>query len=71
VKLLAAAPLPGGVYALAFRPDGSSVAAAGEDGKVRFIDANTGAVLQEFIPVPLEPTPAPLQTASLPASSNP
>ncbi len=39
VKLLASAALDSGLFALAYRPDGSSVAVAGEDGKVRFIAA--------------------------------
>ncbi len=36
-KLLASIPIEGGIYALCYQPDGAIVAAAGEDGKVRFI----------------------------------
>ncbi len=39
-------------FALAYRPDGKVVAAAGFDGKVRLID-ETGKVVKEFVPVPL------------------
>src|SRR5207244_11837619 len=35
VKLLRSVPVDAGLYALAYRPDGASVAAAGEDGRVR------------------------------------
>ncbi|MFO0849312.1 MAG: DUF1553 domain-containing protein [Gemmataceae bacterium] len=42
-----------GVYAVAFRPDGKAVAAAGSDGRVRVIDAATGKTLKEFSPAPV------------------
>jgi WD40 repeat protein len=53
VKLLASAPIETGIYALAFTPDGQSVAAAGEDGKVRLIAAVDAKIVKEFIPVPI------------------
>lgn len=42
-----------GQYAVAFRPDGTRVAAAGGDGIVRLLDAATGKVVKEFSPAPL------------------
>jgi mono/diheme cytochrome c family protein len=44
----------GGVFALAYRPDGKEVASAGFDGVVRLNDPQTGKLLREFVPVPLE-----------------
>ena len=61
VKLLASASLDTGIYALCYRPDGSAVAAAGEDGKVRFINPADGKVVKEFLPVPVS---APVSTAA-------
>ncbi len=46
------------VYAVAFRPDGNIIAAAGSDGIVRLIDAATGQVTKEFSPAPVKPTNA-------------
>src|SRR5437773_54789 len=37
----------------AFTPDGDTVAAAGSDGMVRLFNATNGAVLKEFVSVPL------------------
>jgi WD40 repeat protein/mono/diheme cytochrome c family protein len=53
VKLVAEAKFPGGIYALAFSPDAKSVAAAGEDGRVRLIATADGKVTKEFVPVPV------------------
>jgi WD40 repeat protein len=44
----------GSVYAVAFQPDGSVVASAGYDGVVRLNDTETGKLIKEFTPVPLE-----------------
>ena len=41
----------GGVYAVAFRPDGKVLAAAGADGMVRLINPETGSLVKEFAPV--------------------
>ena len=43
----------GAVYSVAYRPDGKQVASAGFDGKVRLNDPDTGKLIKEFIPVPL------------------
>ena len=53
VKRVAEAKFPGGIYALAFNPDGQCLAAAGEDGRVRLIRAADGVVTKEFVPVPV------------------
>jgi WD40 repeat protein len=43
----------GPVYTLSYRPDGKQVASGGMDGAVRFNDPDTGKLLKEFVPVPL------------------
>ena len=48
--------VPGGVFTLAFRPDGKQLATAGFDGTVRLSDPLTGKVVKAFIPVPLAGT---------------
>jgi mono/diheme cytochrome c family protein len=45
----------GAVYAVAFRPDGRAVASAGFDGVVRLNDSQTGRLLREFVPCPMQP----------------
>ena len=39
------------IFALRFSPDGSKIAAAGQDGVVRIIDVETGKLASSFIPV--------------------
>ncbi|MEO8495775.1 MAG: DUF1549 domain-containing protein, partial [Planctomycetota bacterium] len=41
------------LYAVAFSPDGKSVAAAGGDGVVRIVETDTGNVVKEFSPAPV------------------
>ncbi len=66
VKLLGSTPVgTGGIYALAYQPDGRFVAAAGEDGKVRVIEAATAKVVKEFIPVPIGAKSPVAQAAAL------
>lgn len=59
VRLLAEVSVSGGVYALAFNAGGQSVAAAGQDGRVRLINTADGRITKEFVPVPLEVTSLP------------
>lgn len=61
--------LPGGVMSLSVSPDGKFVAAGGEDGIIRLIDAGTGAVTREFPGVPV--TPAAAETAAGEPARNP
>ena len=42
-----------GIYAVAFNPDGTVLAAAGADGKVRLYATADGSPLRAFIPVPI------------------
>ncbi len=53
VKLLSATEVGGGVYAVAFSPDGGTVAAAGGGGVLRFYDVNGLALRNAYVPVPL------------------
>ena len=58
VKMLGSVPFGAGQFALRWLRDGSAVAVAGEDGKVRFISATEPRVVKEFTPVPPGPVPA-------------
>jgi WD40 repeat protein/mono/diheme cytochrome c family protein len=46
----------GGVYSVAFRPDGKILAAAAGDGMIRLINPETGAIVKEFAPVTVKTT---------------
>jgi WD40 repeat protein len=53
--------LPGhtrGVFAVAFSSDGKRVATGGFEGKVRIFDADSGSLLNEFVPVAVTPAVA-------------
>jgi WD40 repeat protein len=49
--ILTKTAIPAAVYALAYRPDGKVLAAAGDDGKIRLINPADGAIIREFVPV--------------------
>ncbi len=53
VKQLSSTPIPCGIFTVSFSPDGKTVAAAGQDGQIRLIDAATGTIAKEFTSVPL------------------
>jgi WD40 repeat protein len=53
VKLLGSTRLDTPTYALRFTPDGTRLAVAGEDGRVRFLSPDGTKILGEFVPVPL------------------
>jgi WD40 repeat protein len=46
--------IPGGVFTVDFSPNGERIAAGAFDGRVRLIDAASGTIALEFVPVPLE-----------------
>jgi WD40 repeat protein/mono/diheme cytochrome c family protein len=77
IKVIAQAKLAqGGVFAVAFQPDGKRVAAAGADGNVRLIDTETGQIVKEFAPAPIggetsEPAPAAAGAVAVAGSSQP
>ena len=45
--------VPSGIYAVAFNPDGSQIAAAGSDGIVRIYNTSNGEAINQFVPVPI------------------
>ncbi len=51
---LARTELPTGIYAAVFSPDGKTIAAGGQDGRIRLIDAETGTIAREFVPVTVD-----------------
>jgi WD40 repeat protein len=67
VKLLGAVQVPCGIYSVAYQPGGKTVAAAGEDGKVRIIDPANAKVTKEFVPVPIGAAAPVAQAAKLDA----
>ncbi len=51
--LVTLAGAQGAIFAIAFRPDGRQVAAAGMDGQVRIYSLPSGSLFKAFVPVPL------------------
>lgn len=45
--------VPAGLFTLDYHPDGNTIVAAGGDGKLRFIDAATGKLTKEILPIDL------------------
>jgi WD40 repeat protein len=43
-----------GTYAVAFSPNGEQLATGGFDGKVRICEVNSGKLVRDFVPVPVE-----------------
>ena len=67
VKQIANVKIPqGAVYAVAFRPGGKTLAAAGSDGKVRLINPENGSLIKEFAPVTVKPRSAAQNMPRLP-----
>jgi WD40 repeat protein len=56
----------GPIFGIAWKPDGSTIATAGFDGNVRLYDAKTGALVKQFVPVPIGDAKEP---ATQPASA--
>ena len=52
-RLLELAGQEGSVYALGFSPDGKTIASAGLDGTLRLNRTADGALVKEFVPVPI------------------
>ena len=54
IKLVAKLDVPGtGIYSVAFNPDGNTVAAAGQDGIIRFIQTTDGKIAKQFPAAPI------------------
>jgi WD40 repeat protein/mono/diheme cytochrome c family protein len=47
-----------GIFTVIFSPDGKQVATGGFEGKLRLFDAETGALVREFLPVTITPAVA-------------
>jgi WD40 repeat protein len=57
------------IYSLAFTPDASQIVAAGSDGMTRVFDATSGAIIREFVSVPISKEPVG-QNKTLSATTN-
>jgi hypothetical protein len=57
-KLLGSVSIEGGIYALCYKPDGTVVAVAGEDGKIRFLSPSDAKIVKEWVPVSISASAA-------------
>ena len=53
-QLVSLPDLEGGIYAVAFSPDGTTIAYGGFAGHISLADASSGEIVKQFVPVPLE-----------------
>ncbi|MDE0817076.1 MAG: hypothetical protein OSA92_05415, partial [Pirellulaceae bacterium] len=53
-KEIASIDIASGIFTVAFHPDGKTIAAGGFDGYIYLIDAATGAIVKQFIPVEIQ-----------------
>ncbi len=56
-----------GIYALAFSPNGKTLAAAGSDGKIRLLDTANGTMVKTFLPVTVAQSAPPVLAVPPPA----
>lgn len=69
-KLFTLSGHQGPVYAVCFKPDGSQISTAGYDGTIRQYDAKSGALVKQFLSVPLNGAgPATRPAATQPVQS--
>ena len=66
-KALWSLPVPTAVFALAVGPGGKTIAAGGFDGRVRWIDGESGKVIRDLVPVPIDLAAVPAAPAPAPA----
>jgi WD40 repeat protein len=53
-KEIASVDIDAGIFTVAFHPDGKTIAAGGFDGYIYLIDAATGTITKQFIPVEIQ-----------------
>ncbi|MBT4694009.1 MAG: hypothetical protein HOB73_11755 [Planctomycetaceae bacterium] len=53
-KEIASVDIASGIFTVAFHPDGKTIAAGGFDGYIYLIDAATGTIAKQFVPVEIQ-----------------